>query len=159
MVEAFTQQAGLKLHPEKTRIVNAGEKGGFDFLGYHFERYRNGSGRKWPRKKSQAKLWESIREKTRRGRSGGIRQIMAEINPKLKGWYGYFKYSLPAALVRVDEWVRERIRHILRRRHKRRGMVKGRERTEYPIAWFAEHGLFSLKNAQAQWLQSLQGTH
>ena len=105
------------------------------------------------------KLKESIRAKTDRGRPGGIGQIIAEINPTLRGWYGYFKYSLPAAMVRVDEWVRERIRHILRRRHKRQGMVKGRERTEYPIAWFAGQGLFSLKNVQAQWIQSQKGTH
>jgi len=159
MVEAFAQAAGLKLHPEKTRIVNAAQKGGFDFLGYHFERYREGGGLKWPRKKSMDKLKEAIRGKTRRGRPGEVKQIIADINPKLRGWYGYFKYSLPAAMVRVDEWVRERMRHILRRRHKRQGMVKGRERTEYPVAWFAEQGLFNLKNAQAQWIQSQPGTH
>ncbi len=27
---------GLTLHPEKTRIVDATQNGGFDFLGYHF---------------------------------------------------------------------------------------------------------------------------
>ena len=86
-------------------------------------------------------------------------QIVAELNPILRGWYGYFKYSLPTAMTRVDEWVRERTRHIIRKRHKRRGMVKGRERTEYPNTWFAAQGLFSLKNAQAQWLQSLTGHH
>lgn len=158
-VAVFAEAAGLKLHPEKTRIVNAAQKGGFDFLGYHFERYREGGGLKWPRKKSQEKLRATIREKTQRGRPGAIRQIIAEINPTLRGWYGYFKYSIPPAMVRVDEWVRERIRHILRRRHKRQGMVKGRERTEYPVAWFAEQGLFSLKNAQAQWIQSQSGNH
>jgi RNA-directed DNA polymerase len=84
---------------------------------------------------------------------------VAELNPTLRGWYGYFKYSLPTAMQRVDEWVRERMRHIIRRRHKRQGMVKGRERTEYPVAWFAAQGLFSLKKAQAQWLQSLTGNH
>jgi RNA-directed DNA polymerase len=158
-VAAFAEAAGLTLHPQKTRIVNAAEKGGFDFLGYHFERYREGGGLKWPRQKSLGKLRESIRDKTARGRPGGVRQIIAEINPTLKGWYGYFKYSLPSAMVRVDEWVRERIRHILRRRQKRQGMVRGRERTEYPIAWFARQGLFSLKDAQAQWIQSQTGTH
>ena len=158
-VQAFVQAAGLKLHPEKTRIVNAAAKGGFDFLGYHFERYREGGGLKWPRKKSQNKLKESIRLKTPRGRPGSVQVIIAEINPTLRGWYGYFKYSIPAAMVRVDEWVRERMRHILRRRHKRQGMVKGRERTEYSVAWFAEQGLFSLKSAQAQWIQSQTGTH
>jgi RNA-directed DNA polymerase len=159
LVGAFAQEAGLKLHPEKTRIVDAAAKGGFDFLGYHFERYRKGGGLKWPRKKSLDKLKETLREKTQRGRSGAVPAIIAEINPTLKGWYGYFKYSVPAAMVRVDEWVRERVRHILRRRQKRRGMAKGRERTEYPVAWFAAQGLFSLKNAQAQWIQSQTGPH
>ena len=158
-IRQWAVAAGLTLHPTKTRIVNAAERGGFDFLGYHFEQYRAGGGKKWPRQKSQQKLREGLRRKLPRGRSGSMAQIVAELNPMLRGWYGYFKYSLPSALQRVDEWVRERTRHILRRRQKRRGMVKGRERTEYPIAWFAAQGLFSLKNAQAQWLQPLTGNH
>jgi RNA-directed DNA polymerase len=156
---AWVGQAGLKLHPTKTRIVNAALKGGFDFLGYHFERYQEGRGMKWPRQKSQKKLRDRLRELLPRGRSGSVSQILGEIKTILKGWYGYFKYSHPSAMQRVDEWVRERIRHILRRRQKRQGMVKGRERVEYPNRWFAEQGLFSLKNAQAQWMQSLAGTH
>ena len=86
-------------------------------------------------------------------------EMVADVNKTLRGWYGYFKYSLPTAMQRVDEWTRERIRHILRRRQRRRGMVRGRERTEYPIAWFEKRGLFSLKAAQAKWLQSLAGNH
>ena len=123
------------------------------------EQYRESGGKKWPRQKSQQKLREALRAKLPRGRSGDMRQIAAELNPLLRGWYGYFKYSLPSGLQGADEWVRERLRHILRRRHKRRGMVKGREHIEYPIKWFAAHGLFNLKNAQAQWLQSLSGNH
>ena len=158
-IRAWVQEAGLQLHPTKTRIVNAAEKGGFDFLGYHFEQYRQGEGKKWPRQKSQFKLREKLREKLPRKRGGSVEEIVADANKTLRGWYGYFKYSLPSAMQRVDEWTRERIRHILRRRHRRRGMVKGRERTEYPIAWFEKQGLFSLKTAQAQWLQSLAGNH
>ena len=41
-VQRWTAQAGLTLHPVKTRIVDATQAGGFDFLGYHFERGRNG---------------------------------------------------------------------------------------------------------------------
>jgi RNA-directed DNA polymerase len=158
-IGGWVKAAGLTLHPVKTRIVNAAEKGGFDFLGYHFEQYRAGGGKKWPRAKSQQKLRERLRAKLPRGRSGSIPQLMRELRPILRGWYGYFKYSLPSALQQVDAWVRERTRHILRRRQKRRGMVKGREHREYPNAWFAAQGLFSLKNAQAQWLQSQPGTH
>ena len=158
-IAVWVKAVGLQLHPDKTRIVNASEKGGFDFLGYHFERYREGKGLKVPRLKSQNKLRETLRQKLQRGRSGSIGGIAVEINPVLRGWYGYFKYSLPNAMQRVDEWVRERIRHIIRRRKKRQGMVRGRERTEYPIAWFEAQGLFSLMKAQAQWLQSQTGTH
>lgn len=158
-ITAWVQQAGLKLHPTKTRIVNAAQKGGFDFLGYHFEQYHQGGGKKWPRQKSQVKLRANLREKLPRNRGGSAAEIVAEVNKTLRGWYGYFKYSLPSTMQRVDEWTRERIRHILRRRHRRRGMVHGRERTEYPISWFERQGLFSLKMAQAQWLQSLAGNH
>jgi RNA-directed DNA polymerase len=59
--QEFAKANGLRLHPQKTQIVNAREPGGFDFLGYHFER-----GMKWPRKKSMAKLKEALRAKTRR---------------------------------------------------------------------------------------------
>lgn len=44
LVQTWVAANGLKLHPEKTRIVDAAQKGGFDFLGYHFER-----GYRWPR--------------------------------------------------------------------------------------------------------------
>jgi retron-type reverse transcriptase len=60
-IQEFAKANGLRLHPEKTQIVNAREPGGFDFLGYHFER-----GMKWPPKKSLAKLKQALRAKTRR---------------------------------------------------------------------------------------------
>jgi RNA-directed DNA polymerase len=158
-IAAWVKAAGLTLHPAKTRIVNAAEKGGFDFLGYHFEQYRQDGGKKWPRHKSQFKLREGLREKLNRSRPGSFEQIAAEVNRTLQGWYNYFKWSQPSAMQRVDEWTRERMRHILRRRHNRRGLVRGRERNEYPVRWFAERGLFSLTTAQTSWLQSLTGTH
>ena len=38
-VKRKIEERGLTLHPEKTRIVDATIKGGgFDFLGYHFEK-------------------------------------------------------------------------------------------------------------------------
>jgi RNA-directed DNA polymerase len=158
-IAAWTELAGLKLHPTKTRIVSAVGKGGFDFLGYHFERYQSGSGMKWPRDKSRKKLRDKLREKLRRGRSGSIADIIIEINPILKGWFGYFKFSVPSAMRDADQWVRDRIRQIVRRRHKHRGIVKGRERIEYPNRWFETQGFYSLEKAQAKWIQSPTGHH
>ena len=158
-IAAWTERAGLKLHPTKTRIVSAVGKGGFDFLGYHFERYHEGGGLKWPRAKSRKKLRDTLREKLRRGRSGSIPDIILKSNPILKGWLGYFKYSVPSAMRDADQWVRDRIRQIVRRRHKRCGIVKGRERIEYPNRWFEAQGFFSLEKAQAKWIQSQMGHH
>ena len=60
-IRHWVEKNGLQLHPTKTRLVDASQRGGFDFLGYHFER-----GKKWPRKKSLDKLKDAIRSKTRR---------------------------------------------------------------------------------------------
>ena len=112
----WVQAAGLTLHPTKTRIVNAAERGGFDFLGYHFEQYHGSGGTKWPRQKSQAKLRETLRGKLPRNRSGSIRQIVAEINPSLRGWHGYFKMIIPrfdAPFKSFDEFVRRRLRSAI----------------------------------------------
>ena len=56
-VTVWVEENGLRLHPEKTRIVDATQPGGFDFLGYHFER-----GCRWPRNKALAGLKNHIRE-------------------------------------------------------------------------------------------------
>jgi len=153
-IQLWVEEAGLQLHPTKTRVVNAAEAGGFDFLGYHYERYRNGSGKKWPRKKSMLKLRQTIREKTGRLRSDNLETIIAEINPTLKGWYAYFRHSIPSAMAGVDGWVRGRLRSVVRRRRGRRGLSKGRENAELTNQWFAVRGLFSLAEAQRRSLQS-----
>jgi RNA-directed DNA polymerase len=87
-VGEWVRQEGLTLHPEKTRIVDASQRGGFDFLGYHFER-----GMKWPRKKSMAKLKETIRKKTRRSQGYGLPKICQDLNETLRGWFEYFKHN------------------------------------------------------------------
>src|SRR5208283_902022 len=87
-VRQWVEAAGLTLHPTKTRIVDASQRGGFDFLGYHFER-----GYRWPRQKSLDKFKEAIRAKTRRTRPGSMSEIIEETNRTLRGWMGYFKHS------------------------------------------------------------------
>ena len=158
-LSAWASQTGLTLHPTKTRIVNAAEAGGFDFLGYHFERYRDGSGKKWFRKKSEQKLRASLRGKTRRQREGSLGDIIAPVNPTLKGWYGYCRYSAGGALAGVDSWVRRRLRSIQRWRWGRKGSRRGRENVAMPNAWFAAAGLFSLENARRQMVPILRRSH
>lgn len=148
-VQEWTAQAGLQLHPEKTRIVDAMQRGGFDFLGYHFER-----GYRWPRRKSVAKLKATIRSKTRRNHGQSLRITIETVNQTLTGWFGYFKHSHKTAFPPLDKWIRMRLRSILRHRRKRKGRARGTDNVRWPNAYFAAQGLFSLSTAHAQLCQS-----
>ena len=88
LVQQWTMGVGLTLHPEKTRIVDATQTGGFDFLGYHFER-----GYRWPRQKSIKKFKDTIRVKTKRTSGQSLQAIIANVNRTTKGWFAYFKHS------------------------------------------------------------------
>lgn len=151
IVGQWMEQAGLKLHPTKTRIVNAGEAGGFDFLGYHFER-----GYRWPRKKSLDKLKDTLRAKTKRTRSDSVEDIIDDINRSLRGWMGYFQHSHWTTFKPLDQWIRQRLRSILRKRHKLKGRARGRDHQRWPNDFFAIRGLISLALAHVQAVNAAQ---
>ena len=143
-VRRWTAQAGLTLHPVKTRIVDATQPGGFDFLGYHFEQ-----GCKWPRRKSERKFRDTIRAKTRRTHGQSLPATIVDLNRTLVGWFGYFQHSHKTTFATLDGWVRMRLRSILRRRRGGQGRGRGADHQRWPNAYFAERGLFSLVTAHA----------
>jgi len=149
LVRQWAEQAGLKLHPEKTRLVDATQAGGFDFLGYHFER-----GYRWPREKSLRRFKETIRAKTRRASGQSLQFIIVKVNQTLRGWIEYFKHSHCTTFKPIDQWVRMRLRSILRRRRGGRGRGRGSDHQRWPNAFFAKQGLFSLATAHAAASQS-----
>ncbi|MBA2703117.1 MAG: hypothetical protein H0U60_04605 [Blastocatellia bacterium] len=138
-VQEWTAVNGLTLHPEKTRIVDATIGGGFDFLGYHFER-----GYRWPRAKSIKKMRATIGRQTRRSNGHALTVIIAGVNRTLRGWFEYFKHSHETTFNRQDSWVRMRLRSILRKRHGLAGRGRGADHQRWPNAYFATQGLFSL---------------
>lgn len=144
----------LTLHPEKTRLVNATQRGGFDFLGYHFER-----GYRWARKKSEAALKEKIRAKTKRTNGNSLACIIANLNRTLRGWFAYFKHSHRTTFSGLDSWIRMRLRSILRKRKKGRGRGRGRDHNRWPNAFFAAQGLFTFVTAYEAVRQSRCGNH
>ena len=119
-VQDWTAQAGLQLHPVKTRIVDATQRGGFDFLGYHFER-----GKCWPRPKSLDKLKDAIRAQTRRTNGQSFPVIITNLNRTLQGWFGYFQHSSPLTFAMLDAWLRRRLRSLLRKRQGKPGGARG----------------------------------
>jgi RNA-directed DNA polymerase len=148
-VQAWMEEAGLTLHPEKTRIVNANAPGGFDFLGYHFER-----GMKWPRKKSLMKLRERVRAKTLRVGGRSLKYIVADVNRTLRGWYGYFQHSKANTFGSVDGYVRRRLRSLLEKRRGRTRQGLGAAQQRWPNEWFARRGLLSLA-AEHEWTRTI----
>jgi RNA-directed DNA polymerase len=138
-VQTWMAEAGLTLHPEKTRVVDATRKGGFEFLGWHFER-----GMKWPREKSVRKLKDSVRAKTKRNNGHDMVTIIKRVNRTTRGWGNYFRGGVRNVPVRLDQWIRMRLRSILRKLDKRKGRGRGRDHNRYPNAWFAERGLVFL---------------
>jgi RNA-directed DNA polymerase len=143
-VAAWTTQVGLQLHDEKTRIVDVTQGGGFEFLGYHFER-----GYRWPRRKSEAKLRATIRRHTKRRNGHSLQTIISKVNQTLTGWFEYFKHSHKTAFPPLDKWIRMRLRSILRQRRKRKGRARGTDNILWPNAFFVQQGLFNLSAARA----------
>jgi RNA-directed DNA polymerase len=149
-VKQWTAQAGLSLHPEKTRLIDTATES-FEFLGYRFDK-----GRRWPRHKSKLKLRDTIRKHTRRTNGVSLKTTINRINPVLRGWFGYFKHASKGAMREIDGWVRMRLRSILRKRQKREGRGRGADHQRWPNAYFAECGLFSLDTAHRSARQSMK---
>jgi len=150
-VRQWVSEAGLTLHPEKTRVVDARAPGGFDFLGYHFER-----GMKWPRQKSLTKLKDRVRAKTSRLDGRSLSAIVADVNRSLRGWYPYFQHSKANTFTAVDGYVRRRLRSLLQWRLDGRGKGIGATHHRWPNEWFARRGLLSLA-AEHEWTRTIVG--
>ncbi len=142
-IQQWVEQAELKLHPEKTRIVEATQPGGFDFLGYHFEQ-----GRKTPRQKSLEKFKERIRQATPRTSGQSMEAIISRLTPLMRGWFNYFCHSRKWVFPILDKWIRGRLRSILRRRSGLRGRSRGQDHQRWPNSTFTDLGYFSLEAAR-----------
>src|SRR5438093_1121642 len=114
---------GLTLNETKTCVRNA-RRETFDFLGYTFgpERYRKDG--HWyltakPSKKSVTRLKERLGEVLHPGNHEPWPEVVTHLNRLLRGWANYFGYGTRLMAHRaIDNYVLERVRHFLRRRHK-----------------------------------------
>lgn len=141
LIDQVLNGLGLKLSPEKTRIVHLDE--GFDFLGWHYQGLK-----RWPRKKSVDKLRGILRARTRRTRPGSLQLICADLTPIVRGWFNFFRAgNVQPMFHALDGWLRRRLRSLLRKRTKRRGISpRGRDHQRWPNSYFAAHGFFSLQD-------------
>jgi RNA-directed DNA polymerase len=150
-------EAGLTLHPDKTRTVDMGlADSHFDFLGYRFKRSRRGRLIRLVRPKSLRKLHESIKPRTRRNNGKSMEAIVADINRTLQGWFAYFKHIQRSQLEEIDQWTRMRLRSILRKRRGGKGRGRGQDHHRWPNRYFTGLGLFCLLDAKVTETASLR---
>lgn len=150
LIERWVSEADLRLHPDKTQVVAAGEGEEFSFLGYRFK-----EGNRYPREKSLKKFKEEMREKTRRTDGRSLEAIIADINQTSRGWFEYFKHSYHNVFPAVDGWLRRRLRNLLRKRQGLSGPPTRGDNRRWPNAYFAARGLFSMAAAWRRITQSL----
>ena len=148
---------GLRLHPDKTRVVDLREgREGLDFLGCHFRARMSGRLweqrgivryylHRWPSQRAMKRLRDKVRVRTGRNRVGrDVREVIADLNPVLRGWGNYFRTGNAATKFRqVDHYVVRRLRGLMvkkRGRNLRAGQV-----LEWNEDWFNGHGLHRLR--------------
>lgn len=157
-LEEWMEAAKLTLSREKTREADMRQEGEFfDFLGYRFKRGKEGKLLKLVRPKSLAKFKDSVRSKTRRCNQHSIETICLQLEPILRGWFGYFRHAHGSVHSGLDGWIRMRLRSILRKRHGGRGCGRGRDHQRWHNDYFREAGLFSLKDAREEYLSLRKG--
>jgi RNA-directed DNA polymerase len=117
---------GLKLHPEKTRMVDLRRgKGSFVFLGCTIRKKRSIQRnpcahfvQRWPSPKAMKRVRERVHELTDARHSGkDVKQIIATLNPVLRGWGNYFRTgNADREFNQLDSYVYTRLTHWMVRR-------------------------------------------
>jgi RNA-directed DNA polymerase len=148
---------GLRLHPGKTKVVDLREgREGLDFLGCHFRARMSGRLweqkrivryylHRWPSQQAMKRLRDKIRDRTGRNRVGAdIREVIADLNPILRGWGNYFRTGNAATkFIQVDGYVVWRLRRLMISK-RGRNLHAGQARA-WTEEWFNGHGLYRLR--------------
>jgi len=119
---------GLRLHPDKTKVVD---------LRYYLHR--------WPSQVAMKRLRDKVRVLT--GRSGvglDIRTVIATLNPILRGWGNYFRTGNAADKFRqVDWYVTWRLFRLMVKKRGRN--LRAGQAEQWTEEWFNGHGLHRLR--------------
>lgn len=147
------EQLGVRINPEKTRIVHA--RHGFEFLGYKIKRgvrrmalepskinsgARQGALYAYPTEKSMRRLKDRVRQITQRRVPLTTEGVIGELNPVIRGWGLYYhKAHVRRRFNQLDRWI---VRRIWSHRFKRWRCCGWKELPEATL--YGEKGLVNL---------------
>jgi len=147
------KQLGVELHPQKTRIVHV--RYGFEFLGYKIKRgerklylpeskirseVQQGALYAYPKEKSIRRFMDQVRQRTKRRTPLQTEELIAELNPLVRGWGEYYKRAHVRRLFhRLDAWI---VRRIWSHRAKRWRNCGWKQLPETKL--YGEYGLVNL---------------
>ena len=164
LIQVWVVQAGLALHPEKTRLADLTQHGGYiDFLGYRFERHNDKLRRRIKPKKLTA-LKAKIKALTPRSSGTSMAEIIRRLNETLRGVFEYFKHVSTLGrhgateLDLLDGRVRFRLRRLLGKRCAR--LLSGRSlksHQQWSNQYFHDLGLYSLHVARLSFMRPHSG--
>jgi RNA-directed DNA polymerase len=116
----------VEVNEEKSRRVDLTQGESFGFLGFEFRRIRSRRGRwmplRTPRSKKRTALLQTLRQVFRSHRSRPVGEVIARINPILRGWVQYFAFGHSSRCFSyIRDWVEKKVRRHLARASQRHG--------------------------------------
>jgi len=121
-LEEELAKLGVRMNPEKTRILDLRQGDSFTFLGFQFHWSLTAAGEsrvcKRPTMKARTALIRKLKEQFHRYRSQPVKDVIAVINPILRGWVNYFRIGNSNRCFHyVGHWVDKKVRrHLMRAR-------------------------------------------
>ena len=150
IAEAALARLGLRLHPDKTRIVHLTRGAeGLDFLGFHLHMCRS---RKrpdryylmsWPSNRAMASIKAKVRQMTDRRYVGlSLETVVARLNPVLRGWAGYFRHGNSSKKFQaINSYIHQRMATLASNKY---GLHGRNWATRFNYGWFISLGIYRL---------------
>jgi RNA-directed DNA polymerase len=155
-IEEVLVGLGLRLHPDKTRIVFIGDgKDGFDFLGFSHRKTPSKYGdrrylSKWPSPRAMASIRSKVRDHTDRRFSGReLQNVVAELTPVLRGWGAYFRYgNSNRQFAAIDSYVHLRMSKLASVKYATRYRLRA---SRFNYDWLSDLGIYRLTGKVRRW--------
>jgi len=116
LIEQFLVERGLRLSEKKTKVTRIQE--GFDFLGFHLQRYR----RKLvitPSKSAIREVKSKIRHILATHKGASATTLLKRLNPVIRGWAYVYRHVVSKKIFRrIDRYIGQRLWYWVRRRHR-----------------------------------------